>query len=155
MKSYATANKKTNIFPSFLSVWLIYLRWKKAICCCCIIGDEYFVIEIDEMDTIQVAKECTTLTELLDRITLPQSDLDIILKGTVGQSSNQFWHTVSRGRITASNFYRVHAKVESLKKIQPFNSHHSLSRWSILPVRVIYPKYLKGSLQKKQSSVLS
>ena len=74
------------------------------------------MVESDEMNIIQVAKECTTLTELLDRITLPQSDLDTIRNRTVGQSSNKFWHTVRRGRITASNFYRVHTKVESLKK---------------------------------------
>lgn len=37
-------------------------------------------------------------------------------KKTVGQSSNSLWHDLRKGRITASNFYAVHTRMNSLKK---------------------------------------
>ena len=34
----------------------------------------------------------------------------------VGQAENPLWHSLCKGRITASNFYKVKAKVERLRK---------------------------------------
>ena len=39
-----------------------------------------------------------------------------IEQATVGQAENPLWHALHKGRITASNFYKVKTKVESLKK---------------------------------------
>lgn len=37
-------------------------------------------------------------------------------QATVGQAENPLWHALCKGRITASNFYKVKTKVESLRK---------------------------------------
>ena len=39
-----------------------------------------------------------------------------IEQATVGQAENPLWHALRKGRITASNFYKVKTKVESLRK---------------------------------------
>lgn len=39
-----------------------------------------------------------------------------IEQATVGQAENPLWHALHKGRITASNFYKVKTKVESLRK---------------------------------------
>ena len=39
-----------------------------------------------------------------------------IEQATVGQAENPLWHALCKRRITASNFYKVETKVESLRK---------------------------------------
>ena len=39
-----------------------------------------------------------------------------IEQATVGQAENPLWQALHKGRITASNFYKVKTKVESLRK---------------------------------------
>ena len=46
---------------------------------------------------------------------LSSDEIDAIEKITVGQADNEAWHQQREGRITASNFYRVFTKVESMK----------------------------------------
>ena len=61
-------------------------------------------------------------SESLQQITPPRNskilssdEIDAIEKITVGQANNEAWHQQREGRITASNFYRVFTKVESMK----------------------------------------
>ena len=46
---------------------------------------------------------------------LSSDEIDAIEKITVGQADNDAWHRQREGRITASSFYRVFTKVESMK----------------------------------------
>ena len=46
---------------------------------------------------------------------LSSDEIDAIAKIAVGQADNEAWHQQREGRITASNFYRVFTKVESMK----------------------------------------
>ena len=46
---------------------------------------------------------------------LSRGEVDAIEKITVGQADNEAWHQQREGRITASSFYRVFTKVESMK----------------------------------------
>ncbi|XP_027048070.1 uncharacterized protein LOC113675668 [Pocillopora damicornis] len=46
---------------------------------------------------------------------LSADDIHLIEQGTIGQSENEAWHDYRKGRLTASNFYRVYTKVETLK----------------------------------------
>ena len=48
-------------------------------------------------------------------VLLSSDEIDAIEKITVGQADNEAWHQQREGRITASNFYRVFTKVESMK----------------------------------------
>ena len=41
-----------------------------------------------------------------------------IEQAMVGQAENPLWHALRKGRITASNFYKVKTKVESLRKAE-------------------------------------
>jgi len=76
---------------------------------------------IEKMRTIvisitSIAKSCVTPKKLLQKIPLPLMELSKIEKETRGQSKNPKWHEAREGRITASNFYRVHTKIQSLEK---------------------------------------
>ena len=46
---------------------------------------------------------------------LSSDEIDAIENITVGQADNEAWHEQREGRITASNFYRLFTKVESMK----------------------------------------
>ena len=46
---------------------------------------------------------------------LSSDEIDAIEKITVGQADNEAWYQQREGKITASNFYRVLTKVESMK----------------------------------------
>ena len=48
-------------------------------------------------------------------VLLSRDEVDAIEKITVGQADNEAWHQQREGRITASSFYRVFIKVESMK----------------------------------------
>ena len=48
-------------------------------------------------------------------VLLSRDEIDAIEKITVGQADNEAWHQQREGRITASSFYRVFTKVESMK----------------------------------------
>ena len=76
---------------------------------------------ITKVDSVSQA-ECTPeplqpiYTPRESKIVLLSSDeIDAIEKITVGQADNEAWHQQREGRITASNFYRVFTKVESMK----------------------------------------
>jgi hypothetical protein len=47
---------------------------------------------------------------------LNDNDLMLIERHTIGQSENPLWVKLRKGRLTASNFYRVFTKVESMKR---------------------------------------
>ena len=63
-----------------------------------------------------IAKSCGTVKEFLQKISLPVVELNKIEKETRGQSDNATWYEARKGRVTASNFYRVHTKIQSMKK---------------------------------------
>ena len=48
-------------------------------------------------------------------VLLSSDEIDTKEKITVGQADNEAWHQQREGRITASSFYRVFTKVESMK----------------------------------------
>ena len=55
-----------------------------------------------------------------------------IEQATVGQAENPLWHEIRKGRITASNFYKVKTKVESLRKagINTVNAKKLVARFN-------------------------
>lgn len=111
--------------------------------------DDCFIVETTqqavETDVMAIAQRCNTSTELIEQITVSQSELTKIEENTVGQSDNSLWHRVRKGRITASNFYRVHTKVESLKQ-KPTASCESLVESLINPPLLSHlPQIAKGS----------
>ena len=55
-------------------------------------------------------------TKSTGRAMLGRNEIDDIETATVGQSQNEAWQTYRKGRITASNIYRVFTKVETIKK---------------------------------------
>lgn len=65
---------------------------------------------------IDAADQCHSVQDLLTRLHLSSDQIKQIERLTVGQSTNEQWLELRKGRITASNFYRVFTKIESLKK---------------------------------------
>ncbi|CAG2201964.1 unnamed protein product [Mytilus edulis] len=45
-----------------------------------------------------------------------ESEIQKVMLSTIGQSSNEKWHEIRSGRLTSSNFYEIHTKVQSYKK---------------------------------------
>ena len=54
---------------------------------------------------------------------LSQSAVEEIETKTIGQSQNVEWHSERKGRITASNFYKVHTRSETLN-LKSFERDH-------------------------------
>lgn len=48
------------------------------------------------------------------RVKIPASTVTYISNNTIGQSSNSMWHDMRNGRLTSSNFYSIHTKVNSI-----------------------------------------
>jgi hypothetical protein len=63
-----------------------------------------------------LAVNCATPAELTDKMVYTQERLKQLEAATVGQSSNKLWSLARKGRLTASNFYRVYTRIESLKR---------------------------------------
>lgn len=63
-----------------------------------------------------IASGHQTVEDFIDHQLLTENEVNLIEEKTVGQSSNSLWHDLRKGRITASNFYAVHTRMNSLKK---------------------------------------
>ena len=70
----------------------------------------------DYTDIIALASNSTSTEHLLSKLSLSAEDIAELERQTVGQSKNSLWSRMRKGRITASNFYRVHTKMETLKR---------------------------------------
>ena len=66
-------------------------------------------------DVLSIAQHCLTVGQLISRLHLSQEQIDDIEKSTRGQADNPKWHLARKGRLTASNFYRIHTRMETLK----------------------------------------
>ncbi|XP_052074117.1 uncharacterized protein LOC127712000 [Mytilus californianus] len=68
--------------------------------------------------TIQDIKtKCNNQTDFLSNMPkYTQSEIQKVMRSTVGQCSNEKWHEIRSGRLTSSNFYEIHTKVQSYKK---------------------------------------
>lgn len=64
----------------------------------------------------QLASTSESVSDLLTKLSLTEADIQHIERHTVGQNDNVIWKLLRRGRLTASNFYRVHTKVETVRK---------------------------------------
>jgi hypothetical protein len=71
--------------------------------------------QYSQNDIISIACTCRNTDELLAKLKISKEDVTRIEQATVGQNSNPLWKRLRKGRLTASNFYRVHTKVESVK----------------------------------------
>jgi len=63
-----------------------------------------------------IAADSPNVRDMLSKMTLSSSEISTLQCDTVGQSSNSLWHRVREGRLTASVFYKVHTRMETIKK---------------------------------------
>lgn len=92
-----------------------------------------------------IARTCGTTDELISKITLSDDDLHQIELHTRGQSQNPHWFRLRKGRITASNFYRIHTRVNTLKKY-PNKSCDKLVKYLLDPPSLGHlPQIQRGS----------
>ena len=64
----------------------------------------------------EIARTVATVDDLLEKLTLSKEEMLRIEQATRGQANNLEWKRLRKGRVTASNFYRVYTKVESLRR---------------------------------------
>lgn len=65
---------------------------------------------------IKLSKTCTTTEQFLSKIpVLSEEDIEQIERETVGQAENSVWVYQRKGRMTASNFYSVYTRVNTIK----------------------------------------
>lgn len=67
-----------------------------------------------EIDSILC--RCKSVNDFKSHMTINADSINTIERETRGQSSNDLWKTLRKGRITASNFYRVMTKMETVRK---------------------------------------
>lgn len=80
--------------------------------------------ELAENIVITFAKSCSTTEEFITNIpAVSDQEIAKIENETIGQSVNSAWLMQRKGRITASNFYAVYTKVNSLR------SETVISKW--------------------------
>ena len=66
-------------------------------------------------DVTQIAARCHTVEDFLQSMKLGDHEIACIEESTREQSDSAMWKTVRFGRLTASNFYRVYTRIETLK----------------------------------------
>ena len=67
-------------------------------------------------DVLQLAAQCMTADELIKKMGLSAEQITALERETVGQANNKLWLEARKGRITASNFYRIFTKIETVKR---------------------------------------
>ena len=67
-------------------------------------------------DITHISSICATTEEFLDRLNLTQHQINDLEQKTIGQSDNPSWFRMRKGRITASKFYNVHTRMETVKR---------------------------------------
>lgn len=67
-------------------------------------------------DVNELAKSCLDVNQLLDRMKLTDTAIHDIEVLTRGQKENPLWFQARKGRVTASRFYTVFTKIETMKK---------------------------------------
>jgi predicted phage-related endonuclease len=75
-------------------------------------------------DLMAAAGRCHSVPDFLSTLTASADQRALLEQETRDQATCSLWHTARAGRLTASNFYRVFTKVNSLKK----NPHADLDK---------------------------
>jgi len=82
-----------------------------------------------ENEIIKLAEVCKTVEEFISKVpVLTELDEQSVEHSTTGQASNDKWIMQRKGRITASNFYYVFTKMNSIKKIHQ-KKYTTLNHW--------------------------
>ncbi|CAH1265590.1 Hypp3211 [Branchiostoma lanceolatum] len=68
------------------------------------------------MDAMARPYTYLTLPQFISSFVISKDDVDIMEKATRGQASSPIWSMARRGRLTASNFYTIYTKVQTIKK---------------------------------------
>ena len=61
------------------------------------------------------AANSSTVAEFIEALNLNSDEIADLESSTRGQSENDKWKEARKGRLTASNFYSIHTRMESLK----------------------------------------
>ncbi|XP_067933338.1 uncharacterized protein [Watersipora subatra] len=94
------------------------------------------------------AKTVATVDKLITKCVLSDQQIFDIKVFTRGQSENENWRRLRRGRVTASNFYKIHTRMESLKR-SPSTNCSKLVESIINPPKLLHlSQILKGAKLK-------
>lgn len=72
-------------------------------------------ITYDVRDMKEIAAECNTVEEFLGKFCMTEEEVKTAERVSRGQSENPVWFKLRRGRLTASNFYRIHTRMDKMK----------------------------------------
>lgn len=102
-------------------------------------------------DVIAQAQIASSIDELVQRLELTDEDRQEIETNTQDQNESEIWHKVRKGRITASNWYRVYTRVETLKK-HPHTDMSALVASFVNPPNLTHlPQINKGKETEKEA----
>ena len=75
----------------------------------------------------EMPKHCQTIQAPVHKaVPFTAEEIAGIEQETIGQSENEAWHTYRKGRITASMFYRVYTKVETIRSTGDYSTADKL-----------------------------
>lgn len=63
-----------------------------------------------------IAAQCHSVSELLKKIELTAEEREHLEQTTRSQGESELWHEAREGRLTASNFYRIHTRMNTLRQ---------------------------------------
>lgn len=106
--------------------------------------EEHCKSKEDIYNIMKIAEKSCTVQEFIKAITLTTVQIREIEQNTRGQASNPLWKTARQGRITASNFYKIYTRVETLKS-QPHTDMSSLVNSILNPPELGFlPQIIQG-----------
>lgn len=100
----------------------------------------------------EIARTVATVDDLLEKLTLSKEEMLRIEQATRGQANNLEWKRLRKGRVTASNFYRVYTKVESLRR-KPNTDCSKLVESLLNPPNIGHLPQISRGVQLEQTAV--
>lgn len=120
------------------------------------VQDEAAFVESHKIDVKLLASNSLSPNDLIEKMALSKSQIENIEKMTRGQSNNGIWIKARMGRITASNFYRVFTKMETVKRnLQKKQSTDcaNLVKSLISPASISHLQQIQNGIENESNAI--
>lgn len=102
-------------------------------------------------DIVSLTADCHDIKTFMTAISMSKGMISKLELDTRGQSGKIMWQSSRRGRLTASNLYRVYTKVETLKTL-PHTDVSVLVNSLLFPDKIDHlPQIIRGKTLEKEA----
>jgi hypothetical protein len=112
--------------------------------------------KVDELSKkVDVMKHCQSsqsIEQLMQKMYLTTEEIHDVQCHTMDQNKSALWKAARKGRITASNFYRVHTKVNTMKK-KPDTEFIGLVNNLVDPPSLGHLDHIKHGIESEEKAI--